>query len=51
MSLLEGLNGDETREKIRNNYWPILFVNWQVRSTLPLIHLLYRADVAVREET
>lgn len=30
MSLLEGLNGEETREKVRSNYWPILFVNWQV---------------------
>jgi len=29
MSLLEGLNGEETQEKIKNNYWPILFVNWQ----------------------
>jgi len=30
MSLLEGLDSEETREKIRSNYWPILLVNWQV---------------------
>ncbi|GAA5826174.1 hypothetical protein JCM5353_003833 [Sporobolomyces roseus] len=41
MSLLEGLNGEETREKIRNNYWPILFVNWQVWPLLQLINFRY----------
>ena len=30
MSLLEGLNGEETRERFRNQYFAILFVNWQV---------------------
>ncbi|GAA5939908.1 Mpv17/PMP22 family protein [Sporobolomyces koalae] len=41
MSLLEGLDGDETREKIKNNYWPILFVNWQVWPLLQLINFRY----------
>ncbi|CEQ41256.1 SPOSA6832_02937, partial [Sporobolomyces salmonicolor] len=31
MSMLEGLDGEEMREKIRQNYMPILLVNWQVR--------------------
>lgn len=46
MSLLEGLNGEETQEKIKNNYWPILFVNWQ--ASFYLFGLLFsssRADV------
>jgi hypothetical protein len=30
MSLLEGLNGEETRERFKNQYFAILFVNWQV---------------------
>lgn len=30
MSLLEGLNGDETRERFKNQYFSILFVNWQI---------------------
>lgn len=30
MGTMEGLDGDEIREKIRANYLPILFVNWQV---------------------
>ncbi|GAA5987549.1 hypothetical protein JCM5350_006034 [Sporobolomyces pararoseus] len=41
MSLLEGLNGEETQEKIKNNYWPILFVNWQVWPILQLINFRY----------
>ncbi|GAA6020519.1 hypothetical protein JCM11491_001383 [Sporobolomyces phaffii] len=41
MSLLEGLNGEETQEKIKNNYWPILFVNWQVWPLLQLINFRY----------
>ncbi|BGP56419.1 hypothetical protein JCM8202_001841 [Rhodotorula sphaerocarpa] len=30
MSLLEGLDGEEVRERFRNQYFAILFVNWQV---------------------
>ncbi|GAA5833606.1 hypothetical protein JCM3766R1_002587 [Sporobolomyces carnicolor] len=41
MSLLEGLNGEETQEKIKNNYWPILFVNWQVWPLLQMINFRY----------
>ncbi|BGP41145.1 hypothetical protein JCM10450v2_005177 [Rhodotorula kratochvilovae] len=41
MSLLEGLNGDETREKIRNNYWSILLVNWQVWPLLQTLNFRY----------
>lgn len=32
MSLLEGLDSEETKEKIKQNYLPILLVNWQVRA-------------------
>ncbi|GAA5886441.1 hypothetical protein JCM16303_001410 [Sporobolomyces ruberrimus] len=41
MSLLEGLSGEETQEKIKDNYWPILFVNWQVWPLLQLINFRY----------
>ncbi|GAA5849041.1 hypothetical protein JCM8547_006421 [Rhodosporidiobolus lusitaniae] len=41
MSLLEGLNAEETRQKIRDQYWPILSVNWQVWPILQLINFRY----------
>lgn len=41
MSLLEGLDSEETYEKIRANYMPILFVNWQVWPILQLINFRY----------
>jgi protein Mpv17 len=41
MSLLEGLNGEETQEKIKNNYWPILFVNWQASLFLDSLSSLH----------
>ncbi|GAA5850658.1 hypothetical protein JCM9279_006377 [Rhodotorula babjevae] len=41
MSLLEGLDSEETREKIRSNYWPILLVNWQVWPLLQTLNFRY----------
>ncbi|GAA5825476.1 hypothetical protein JCM3770_001846 [Rhodotorula araucariae] len=41
MSLLEGLDSEETREKIRNNYWSILLVNWQVWPLLQTLNFRY----------
>ncbi|GAA6061144.1 hypothetical protein JCM10212_001744 [Sporobolomyces blumeae] len=41
MSMLEGLDGEETQQKIKDNYWPILFVNWQVWPILQLINFRY----------
>ncbi|GAA5961384.1 hypothetical protein JCM21900_006688 [Sporobolomyces salmonicolor] len=41
MSMLEGLDGEEMREKIRQNYLPILLVNWQVWPILQLINFRY----------
>ncbi|GAA5922968.1 hypothetical protein JCM3775_006203 [Rhodotorula graminis] len=41
MSLLEGLDSEETREKIRTNYWPILLVNWQVWPLLQTLNFRY----------
>jgi hypothetical protein len=31
MGMLEGLDDDGVRQKIKDNYMPILLVNWQVR--------------------
>lgn len=39
MSLLEGLNGEETRERFKNQYFAILLVNWQV---WPLFQVRHR---------
>ncbi|GAA5984555.1 hypothetical protein JCM11641_006547 [Rhodosporidiobolus odoratus] len=41
MSMLEGLNEAETKQKIRENYWAILSVNWQVWPILQLINFRY----------
>lgn len=41
MGTMEGLDGDEIREKIRANYLPILFVNWQVWPILQAINFRY----------
>ncbi|KAI5477973.1 protein Mpv17 [Pseudohyphozyma bogoriensis] len=41
MSILEGLDGEETIAKIKFNYFPILFVNWQVWPILQLINFRY----------
>lgn len=45
MSLLEGLNGEETRERFKNQYFAILFVNWQV---WPLFQLFNFSKVPLR---
>lgn len=45
MSLLEGLNGDETRERFKNQYFAILFVNWQI---WPLFQLFNFSRVPLR---
>ncbi|GAA5960690.1 hypothetical protein JCM8115_001799 [Rhodotorula mucilaginosa] len=41
MSLLEGLNGEETRERFKNQYFAILFVNWQVWPLFQLFNFRY----------
>ncbi|GAA5832603.1 hypothetical protein JCM11251_001383 [Rhodosporidiobolus azoricus] len=41
MSVLEGLDEEETKQKIRDNYWAILSVNWQVWPILQLINFRY----------
>ncbi|GAA6010779.1 hypothetical protein JCM10207_005838 [Rhodosporidiobolus poonsookiae] len=41
MSVLEGLNEEETWQKIKDNYWPILSVNWQVWPLLQLLNFRY----------
>ncbi|GAA6036812.1 hypothetical protein JCM8097_003490 [Rhodosporidiobolus ruineniae] len=41
MAMLEGLNEEETKQKIRDNYWPILRVNWQVWPILQLLNFRY----------
>ncbi|GAA5999699.1 Mpv17/PMP22 family protein [Rhodotorula paludigena] len=41
MSLLEGLDQEQTREKIASNYWPILFVNWQVWPIFQTLNFRY----------
>lgn len=45
MSLLEGLNGEETRERFKNQYFAILLVNWQV---WPLFQLFNFSKVPLR---
>jgi len=41
MSMLEGLDSEETKQKIRNNYWQILIVNWQVWPILQLLNFRF----------
>ncbi|GAA5890128.1 hypothetical protein JCM6882_009236 [Rhodosporidiobolus microsporus] len=41
MSVLEGLDDEETKQKIKDNYWAILSVNWQVWPILQLINFRY----------
>ncbi|BGP17451.1 hypothetical protein JCM10213_003266 [Rhodosporidiobolus nylandii] len=41
MSLLEGLDGEQMKQKLRDNYWPILSVNWQVWPILQLINFRF----------
>ena len=41
MSLLEGLDTEQAREKLRNNYMPILLVNWQVWPLFQLLNFRY----------
>lgn len=45
MSLLEGLDSEETKEKIKQNYLPILLVNWQVRTDT-----FWTVELATRKE-
>ncbi|KAL7337556.1 hypothetical protein BJY59DRAFT_717255 [Rhodotorula toruloides] len=41
MSLLEGLDSEETKEKIKQNYLPILLVNWQIWPIAVAINFRY----------
>ena len=41
MGLLEGLDEEGIKNKIKANYWGILFVNWQVWPILQLINFRY----------
>ncbi|SGZ26427.1 BQ5605_C024g09912 [Microbotryum silenes-dioicae] len=41
MGLMEGLSDEELWDKIRNNYLPILLVNWQVWPLLQLINFRF----------
>lgn len=46
MGTLEGLDGEGVKQKIKDNYWAILLVNWQVRCRLaPTIAELREADL------